>query len=150
MGYSLAAFMQMHERRKAIDILYRDLVERKYQNRGLSRNQWTVVEVVVDCLRPVARIISQQQTRLSNYWLLTDSTMSMIKLHNSFSEPAYPSTGVVDTLGDCSDTFREEILILVERMKKRIVDTIRPAIAPLLEFIPEQGHITISLMLDPR
>ena len=98
MGYALAAFMQMHERRLAVDILYRDLVERKYQHRGPTRNQWTVVEVIVECLSAVAHVIAKQQARLSKYWLLSDSTMSMVKLHNHFADNDSPSGGVLETI----------------------------------------------------
>lgn len=147
MGYALAAFMQMHEKQRAIDHLFRDLVDRKYQDRGLSRNEWTVVHATVDCLSVVSQVSAKQQTRESEYWLLSESVYSMARLFNALANPV-PQR--FEHMEDCSEELKSDINKMRQRMRQRVADAIKPAVDPLLQYTPKKGHIMLSLMLDPR
>jgi hypothetical protein len=147
MGSTPAAWTQLLQRSAAVDTLIQKLVERKYQARGPTRTQWTVVQFTVECLCDVSKVIAKQQTRISQYWLLSDSIMSMMQLFSTYSSHY---SGMYSSMEDFSEDFKHEIVDLVNRMKSRIVETIQPAIAPLQGFLEEQSHVMLSLILDPR
>jgi hypothetical protein len=139
--------MQLLKRVPAVDTLFQNLVERKYQDRGPSRNEWRIVDITVGALSPVAKIISRQQTRLSEYWLLSDSTMEMMQLFYAYSSH---SSEVPAGMDDCSETFKTEVMTLISRIKSRVLEAIRPSDEPLLEYSETKAHVMLSQMLDPR
>ncbi|GMH40414.1 hypothetical protein BSKO_08318 [Bryopsis sp. KO-2023] len=147
MGSTLAMFEQCLRKRKSLHVLYTDLVEAKYQDRRLSRNQWMVVNAVCDVLKPVCIVIVKQQTRASEYWLLSDAVATMTELFiNLRNEP--PPLQELEEFDD--EIFKEEIRELRKRVTKVVRDTIFPSVSPLISFSAGKGHTMLSLMLDPK
>jgi hypothetical protein len=148
MGSTLRMLEQLIDKSPAIDYLFNELVDAKFQKRAPTFETWIVVKSIVEILAPVNKVVKKQQTRNSSYWTLSDAVASYVKLWLEMGlTPGQPKDPRFVQL---ESGLQRELIFARLEAHKRIRDHLETGLMPLLKYHQKSAHVVVALLLDPR